>query len=140
MPRPQRLRTAALLAASSLVLLAGCCLAPPLMLLVALSGALPKNMAGKDTVWQFGDGTWSLDKTGSRASDDRKVWLRSGETQTGLNSPVIDWRQSGPWVYLLCDDGTYAVLNHKASELATYPRPDDAPEEHRAGLGRLRPR
>ncbi len=95
---------------------------------------------GRDTVESFGDGTWAIGKTGGGPNYPRKIHLINAETQENLVYDIADWRSEGDWVYLLGSDGKYAVLNFRTNVRGKYGSIDQAPEEYRQNLRKLRPK
>jgi hypothetical protein len=109
-----------------------------LLAVAALGCGEPKKYPpGKDTVESFGDGTWSIGKTGGGPDYPRKIHLHSAETQETLVYDITDWRRDGDWVYAIGADGRYAVLNFRTNVRGKYASIEEAPEEYRAGLRKL---
>jgi hypothetical protein len=117
-----------------------------MLLVLAFSAVLSgcgepkKSPPGKDTVENFGDGTWSICKTGGGSNNPRKEHLHCSETQETLVQDVVDWRQDGDWVYAVGKDGVFAILNFRTNVRAKYEAIEEAPAEHQAQLRRLRTR
>ncbi|QEG31672.1 hypothetical protein GobsT_65160 [Gemmata obscuriglobus] len=119
--RPIRLLTVAVIASVML----GC-------------GEPQKYTDGKDTVDSFGDGTWTIAKTGGGPDNPRKLHLYSRETQEHLSDDLASWKRSHDWVYALDASGEYIILNYRTSESGKYRRVEDAPPEHQLTLRSLR--
>ena len=110
-----------------------------LFAVLALGCGEPKKYpVGRDTVESFGDGTWSIGKTGG-GPNRRLLFLHNRETQETLVKDVTDWRQEGDWVYAAGSDGQYAVLNFRTNVHGNYGSIEEAPKEHRGALSKLRP-
>jgi hypothetical protein len=107
---------------------------------IALTGCgePKKYQRGKDTVESFGDGTWSILKTGGGPNYPRKTHLHCSETQETLVRDIADWREDGDWVYAVGEDGVFAVLNYRTNFHAKYKTVEESPAEYQAGLRRLR--
>jgi hypothetical protein len=100
-------------------------------------GEPKKYSPGKDTVESFGDGTWSILRTGGGPNNPRKTHLHCSETQETLVRNIADWREDGDWVYAVGEDGMYAVLNFRTNFHATYKTVVESPAEYHAGLRKL---
>lgn len=103
-------------------------------------GESKRYPSGRDTVESFGDGTWQIGKTGGGPNYPRKIHLINADTQENLVYDIADWRSEGDWVYLLGSDGKYAVLNFRTNVRGKYESIDQAPEEYRQNLRKLRPK
>lgn len=102
-------------------------------------GEPQKYPPNKDTVESFGDGTWAIFKSGGGRDSPRKIHLHCSESpQKTLVVDIVDWRQDGDWVYAVGEDGVYAVLNFRTNFHAKYKTVEEAPEEYRAALRKLR--
>ncbi|WP_439624719.1 hypothetical protein [Gemmata sp.] len=101
-------------------------------------GEPQKYQRGKDTVESFGDGNWSILKTGGSDDGSRKLHLYCRETVEPVVRNVANWRQAGDWVYAVGEDGAFIAVNFRTSYVIKCPSPDAAPEEHRSALRALR--
>jgi hypothetical protein len=116
------------------------------LLLLAVAFALTgcgepmRFTGGKDTVELFGDGTWSIVKTWGGPNAPRMLNLANSETHSFLVLNIADWRQEGDWVFAVGEDGEYAAVNFRTNEHGKYRAVEEAPEEHRPALRRLRRR
>ncbi len=97
-----------------------------------------KYPPGKDTVESFGDGTWSIVRTGGGPKDPRKIHLHCSETHESLVRDIADWRQDGDWVFAVSEDGVYVILNFRTNFHTRYKNLEEFPTEYHVGLRSLR--
>ena len=106
--------------------------------LVVMSCERIDHPAGRDTVASFGNGRFQV-LYGMQGQSLRDIQI----PQATLIYALHEWNRSGDWVYAVGDDThgllVYVVLNYRTGFHETFKSVDDASEEYKKPLGKLRP-